>query len=374
MAFMTEISKKSAVKTFSPIIIHHICIVFGKSYSQTTLKMLKFKKQTPVQVLLGFLTVLVLQVSCKNDIDINADWKETMVIYGILEPGLEQQKIRVSKAFQNGKTSALVAAQISDSLFLDTVNVTLTNLKTGIEYKLVPQFNEPKEPGIFANDKNPIYVLDSAIHGHVIDPDVDYKIEVVNPKTGSTAFSKTRSMGFANLAAPVIADNSIFNIGQNFSFAINPGRNAYSYDGKMDITIKEWNTITKDTTEQVIRWNYLTDFIVNQGSSAAITRIPRISFLQLLSSVYKKNKDLHRRIERLDFVTFGGNQQLYDFISVNEPAIGIVQKQTEYSNIVNGYGLFASRTEQWFYNCVPHNGLIGVIRSDSETKDLNFEF
>ena len=106
-------------------------------------------------------------------------------------------------------------------------NVTLTNLKTGIKYKLIPQFNEPKEPGIFANDKNPIYVLDSAIHGHVIEPDVDYKIEVVNPKTGSTAFSKTRSMGFANLAAPVIADNSIFNIGQNFSFAINPGRNAY---------------------------------------------------------------------------------------------------------------------------------------------------
>lgn len=337
-------------------------------------KMLKFKKLPSFQVLLGFFTLFMLHVSCKNDIDINADWKETIVIYGILEPGLDQQKIRVSKAFQNGKTSALVAAKVSDSLFLDTVNVTLTNLNTGIKYNLIPQFNEPKEPGIFANDKNPIYVLDSSIHGYVIEPNVNYKIEVVNPKTNSRAFSTTRSMAYAKLAAPVIADNSVFNVGKNFSFALNPGKNAYSYDGKMDITIKEWNTITKDTTEQVIRWNYLTDFIVNQGSSAAITRIPRISFLQLLSSVYKKNKDLHRRIERLDFVTFGGNQQLYDFISVNEPAIGIVQKQTEYSNIVNGYGLFASRTEQWFYNCVPHNGLIGVIRSDSETKDLNFEF
>ncbi len=142
----------------------------------------------------------------------------------------------------------------------------------------------------------------------------------------------------------------------------------------MFITVKEWNTITKDTTTKVIRWNYLTNFIINQSSTVAITRIPRISFLQLLSSVYKSNKDLHRRIEKIDFVTYGGNQQLYDFISVNEPAIGIVQKQTEYSNIENGYGLFASRTEQWFYNCVPHNGLIGVIRSDKETKDLNFEY
>ena len=336
--------------------------------------MLKSKKLSPIQVILGFLTVLILQVSCKNDIDINADWKETVVIYGILEPGLKQQKIRVSKAFQNGKTSALVAAQVSDSLFLDTVDVTLTNLKTGIEYKLIPQFNEPKEPGIFANDKNPIYVLDSNVHGYVIEPDVEYEIEVRNAKTGSRTYSKTRSMGYATLAAPVIADNSIFNIGQNFPFVLSPGKNSYSYDGKMDLTIKEWNTITKDTTEQLIRWNYLTDFIINQGSNAAITRIPRTSFLQLLSSVFEKDKDLHRRIERIDFVTFGGNQQLYDFISVNEPAIGIVQKQTDYSNIINGYGLFASRTEQWFYNCVPNNSLIGVIRSDSETKDLNFEF
>jgi len=195
-----------------------------------------------------------------------------------------------------------------------------------------------------------------------------------NPVTGNTATSTTRCMGYANLSAPVISDNAVFNIGQNFSFAIKTGKNSYSYDGKMFITVKEWNTITKDTTTKVIRWNYLTNFIINQSSTVAITRIPRISFLQLLSSVYKSNKDLHRRIEKIDFVTYGGNQQLYDFISVNEPAIGIVQKQTEYSNIENGYGLFASRTEQWFYNCVPHNGLIGVIRSDKETKDLNFEY
>jgi hypothetical protein len=335
--------------------------------------MLLFQSYLKKWAVLSLIPVLLLQVSCNNEVDINADWQETIVIYGILEPGKDVQKIRVSKAFQNEGTSAIAAAKVSDSLFLDTIIVRLKNVNTGIVYTLTPKFNEPKEPGIFAQDRNPIYILDKNIHGHVIQPDVTYEIEAINPITGKRAWASTKVMENATLAAPIQADRAVFNIGENFVFSLKVGRNAYSYDGKMDITIKEWSIVTNDTATKVVRWNYLTDFIVG-NDAVALTRIPRSSFLQLLSSVYQYDPNMRRRIVKLDFVTYGGNQQLFDFISVNEPAIGIVQKQAEYSNIVGGYGLFASRTEQWFYDCVANTALIGIIRTDKETKDLNFVF
>jgi len=90
--------------------------------------MYKKSKTKSILFLLFILFAVGFNTSCKNDIDINAAWTETLVIYGIIEPGLDQQKIRVSRAFQNEKTSALAAAQISDSFFLDTVIVSISDL------------------------------------------------------------------------------------------------------------------------------------------------------------------------------------------------------------------------------------------------------
>lgn len=316
----------------------------------------------------------MLQVSCNNKINVNSNWQETIVIYGILEPGKDQQKIRVSKAFQNTNSSALKAAQISDSIFLDTVIVRLTDLSTGQKYILTPSFAEPKEPGIFANDKNPIYLLDKTIHGHVVKEYNDYEIEVLNPKTGSRTHAKTRTLEESRLISPIQSNTDVFLFGTQPTFSIKPGRGAYTYSGNFDFHYKEWNALNGDSTNQNIRWKFMNSLFVNPGGISSNVKMPRKNFFQLLSWNLIENKDLRRRTSHCDFIWTGGNKDFYDFISINRPSIGVVQKQTQYTNVVNGFGLFASRTIQTIKNCQIHSGFTYTLQNDYETQDLNFEY
>jgi hypothetical protein len=73
----------------------------------------------------------------------------------------------------------------------------------------------------------------------------------------------------------------------------------------------------------------------------------------------------------VNFIYYGGNQTLADYISVNQPSIGIVQKTAEYTNIEGGYGIFASRCIQEMRKVKLDASSINLLRTHIETKDLN---
>ena len=62
----------------------------------------------------------VVFTSCDTDFDVNADWEEVTVVYGLLDAGIgeETQQIKISKAFL-GKMDALQMAQYADSINFD---------------------------------------------------------------------------------------------------------------------------------------------------------------------------------------------------------------------------------------------------------------
>ena len=61
--------------------------------------------------------------ACENEVHINADYKETIVVYALLDPEDTIQYIKVNKAYLNEGIGALEAAKISDSLYLDSTRV-----------------------------------------------------------------------------------------------------------------------------------------------------------------------------------------------------------------------------------------------------------
>ena len=64
--------------------------------------------------------------ACETDFDVNAEWEETTVVYGLLDAGegKETQKIKISKAFL-GNMDAYQMAQYADSINFDTANICL---------------------------------------------------------------------------------------------------------------------------------------------------------------------------------------------------------------------------------------------------------
>jgi hypothetical protein len=66
--------------------------------------------------LLLIFTAFLIFTSCETDFDVNADWKETTVVYGLLDQSIDTQSVIIYKAFL-GNESAYVLAQEADSIY-----------------------------------------------------------------------------------------------------------------------------------------------------------------------------------------------------------------------------------------------------------------
>lgn len=311
----------------------------------------------------------LLLFSCSNEVKINADWKETIVVYGLLDPTDTVQYFRIEKAYLDDKNSALITAKISDSLILDPASIELFQVDdTSVKIPLTKIWYIPKEPGIFANDQNLLYKTN-----YPISPDKEYELRITSQKTGQRVWARTRTMSPSIIVGPVKSNNVTFSIGtENISFEWIPRSNSFAYDVKMQMVYDEFSKNDTNTKQRkTINWDVLTNFEVTPNNSA-VSRVPRQAFLQFLSASLTADSLLYRRIKYVNFLYYGGNQTLADYISVNRPSIGIVQKTAEYTNINGGYGIFASRCFQPVREVKISTSSLKVLQTNPETIGLHF--
>jgi hypothetical protein len=147
--------------------------------------------------------------------------------------------------------------------------------------------------------------------------------------------------------------------------------NSKAYDIKFTVEYEEINA--NDTSVKVTKtaiWNMVSNFQVSSGD--LIRKIEKTAFLQFLGNTIKADPNYLHRIKSVGAIFYGGNQDLVDYISVNEPSIGIVQKQSEYSNIKGGLGLFASRCRQEINGIKFDPASVKNLQTSPYTKALNF--
>lgn len=309
--------------------------------------------------------------SCDNEVDINAQWREVIVVYGLLNSNDSVQFIRVGKAYQNTNSGALQIAKISDSLYLDSADVFISATDNSMRAKLQEVNYLSKDSGLFANDVNPLYKLSSIGPSAILD-NKRYIIEVISKKTGQRVWAETPIVGRATVYSPFRDSNSNFTVSSPFiTLSMKPGTNSKAYDIKLQVKYQEFSkNDTLKKTSKIATWDLLTN-VLPEPNVNILYKIPNSSFTQFLTSKISTDTSLYRRMQSVSLFVYGGSQNLVDYISVNEPSIGIVQKQAEYSNINGGTGLFASRCVQSIQNVRFDPGSIAFLRNNAETKSLN---
>jgi hypothetical protein len=312
--------------------------------------------------------LMALFTACENEVFINAEYKETIVIYGLLDPQDSIQYIKVNKAYLNENIGALEAAKISDSLYLDSTRVELKRISNGQIIVCTAEAGPTKDSGIFANNKNILWVTREKIY-----PNEEYEITVSNPLTKTKAVSTTKTVGNTKIRSPFIDQTNVFSVGPEYltiSYVAAP--NAFAYDARFHVYYEEINTA--DTNAKVLKmatWRVVNNYLVGNNPSP-MRQVPRLSFLQFLQSNITAAPNLKHRIKWVGLSLYAGNQTLVDYISVNEPSIGIVQKQAEFTNINGGYGLFASRSTSKVYGIPIDASSIVYLQKHELTKALNF--
>ena len=294
----------------------------------------------------------IVFTACETDFDVNADWEETTVVFGLLDAAKDIQFIKINKAFL-GDADAELMASFSDSVsyvpadlevvlyktdFNDTIDFVV--LKDTLILKDLLDVNG--EPGIFSIDNNIIYYFNSPLSDNFLSSNRTYSLVIKNIKTGNIVSATTEIIKGFNFESGITSSNKL-SFYQDGSF---PGYmfKTFKWDDPPNVEIFQFNLrfhYKENGLEKELSWNQTA-----LGSNDNILTLSGEDFFhQFLATKLAAldNDDDEREFMNIDIEMTLGNQDLKTYIAVNDPITGIVQERPQFTNINNGIGLFSSR-------------------------------
>ena len=336
--------------------------------------MIKINKFAYMKIHYLFFLFIILFSSCETDFDVNAQWEDVTIVYGLIDPNIEDQLIKINKAFL-GQGDALQMASIADSS-----NYNPSDLHVKIHRIRQQAFNQydtissvilndtilDKDDGLFSTDNNIIYTFKKP--SSFYNTNSLYALEIINLISGHKVTSQTEIIN-------------------TFSFeSLNPSFEWGLYNGDLPDSLKfrtkniEWQPSTNGVIYQLdIVINYIENNdtinlpwsqpLVEYTSGNMSLKIKGDQFFQFLTTNLTNNTP--KQFLNLDLVMTVGSDDLKTYINVNKPFSGIVQERPVFSNINNGVGLFSSRfTYDDIKGIELTNGTINYMINDL---DLGFE-
>ena len=307
-----------------------------------------------------FLFILsMLFMACETDFEVNANWKEVTVVYGLLDQSKQQQYIKINKAYL-GEGDALQMASVADSVNYNPEDlvVKIYKVKNGtfgtvdtIGFVTLHDTILEKEEGLFSTDENIIYTVPSNFFLVTNADEKDYILSIYNKKTKRIVSAKSNLIHELNLDIPPSKPMGFY--------GIIPNPVVLPLD-KSQTTVN-WYHAKNGKIYQIIARIYYTDFFQNDtisnyidwtvhpdpydGSSEMHYTFEGDVFVNTLATKIT-NTDINliaRRLSHIDLFFTVGSEDLYTYMAVNEPFEGIVQERPVFTNINNGVGLFTCR-------------------------------
>ncbi|MBO6515672.1 MAG: hypothetical protein JJ975_03885 [Bacteroidia bacterium] len=339
-----------------------------------------------IQQLLSIALLTVLIGGCDNSLDVTTDWKEIPVVYGLLNPSATYNYIRVNRAYLNQEGDAISFAATADSIQFSDLTVTLVEYRDGIELNSVvlnrvdgDTIGLPKEEGVFAQSPNILYRTAYDIKPSDFTGLYHYELVVVNNVSNKVYRSRADVVGNTEMLSPIRSQDPSLNIDDDSNRFIfinyREAPRARMYDCEIRFRYKEYpkndpGNVRVDSVSWVIFKNKLT--IRLRGYEEQSLAIKSHLFYDFLASAIEADSNLQREPIDMGFYLYGGGEDLYTYIQVNQPSIGIVQKKPEFTNIEDGLGIFSSLSILAY----DHVKILDIMRNrlakSSRVAELNF--
>jgi hypothetical protein len=288
----------------------------------------------------------MLFIACETDFDVNSQWEETTVVYGLLNASDDNplQKIKISKAFL-GEMDAYEMAQYTDSINfeIDELDVMIykwvsSEIEDSVSLNAVPTIRE----GDIFHDS--IVVYEFVNENSFLQKGEEYELVVKNNNSGNIVSSRTEIVSGFDFDNIFRTKNKAFQFGlynnEDFSSSTITWDDAND-NGKiyqLDLIINYTETSGANFVEK-----YLTYSLPLVDDSESKMKIEGNSFFNFLELNLSKDNDVVRYFNGIDMLMTVGSEDLETYINVNKPITGIVQERPQFTNINNGIGLFSSR-------------------------------
>lgn len=319
-----------------------------------------------IKILIMVLTACVALVSCEVEFSPNAEWRETPVVYCLLDQDDDTSYVRIQRCFL-GEGNQYRFASVADSNYYpqDALTVAIeewnaTMSANGVasitgnaprrvydfEYKEIVN----KEEGRFYNKVQPVYACATAGQ---LDSTCIYRLVVVKNSTGDTiATSQTRLVyGDMSLSKP----NNV----TLFQFAGTSGsksceliwsslENARQYQPVVRFFYREFSINTSVTPPDTIIKPYSIDIPCNVVKSNmrdpyVTTKLSQNYFLSTIKSSIADVASNKNIIDTVEIFINCCTEPLAAYIYANNPGGSFNQEPFLYTNIDGALGVFAAR-------------------------------
>jgi hypothetical protein len=345
------------------------------------------------------LATLTVLYSCNEKINLIGDFKETAVVYGLLDHSDSMHYVKITRAFI-GPGNALELAQIEDSSYFNAVDATIEEIQGGNvlrTWTLKDTLIENKDTnGLFYAPFQKVYYFktlptttsSSGAFGTVqtspnvmmssLNPDNQYRLKAV---INQGEFEVTGTTNLVNGMTTTATSQNF-----TFKFASNPGEykatsvtisnsgNAHIVNAKLGIRIAEF--IAGQASVKTIDWRVgESDVLPNSAKTFSANGV---TFYNLVNSNVTDDELIDERtFSGFEITVTGGSEDLNNYITVNQPASTLAQNKPTYTNleVTNEYrviGIFSSiqtiKTYRPFY-ISPQQAFIRAIDKKS-TQEL----
>ena len=315
---------------------------------------------------LSVLACMTLFNACSTNVELYADYKDIPVIYGLIDPSIDTNFVKINRAFSSSNDhpiNAMEVALIADSSnYPGKLKAYLLELKrSGNDY--IPTGRDTifldtitirdKDTGVFYSPNQKVYYTTEAFRENTSNTRYKYRLEIV--KGNDTITSETGVVGGEDFK--ILTSQATFMSSENTTsgkIAFKPADNAVFYDVKMVFNYKEKHGNTLE--EKQVKWNFgaaSIDELIYEDAYYIVT-YDMNSLFNLLEDAIGNDTIIdpnHPNVERyfdekpLDIFIAAGGDELYNYIKVNSIS-SYSQAVPDYTNIKGGYGVFSSRVNK----------------------------
>ncbi len=324
------------------------------------------------KILLLLVTLVPVLFSCNKELNVNADWKDVTVVYGLLDQTQDTTFIKITKAFL-GPGDAMQFAKIPDSSnYPDKLEVRLdeyngTILVNSLPCDTVTIHNKQAGDSIFYYPDQLMYYTTAPLNENSL-----YKLFIKNKNTGKEVTAETELVGDFTIERPQIAS---FIPGYTFEVKWTPSKVGKRYQ----LVIRFWYQEAKKTDPANPVMKYI-DWLVFNNILAADNQMtsfdyffPGDAFYSVVGSKIKVDTSLAgRSAHHCDFIFTVAASALNTYMEVTEPSLSLVQERPAYSNINNGIGIFSARFIKSSNNMEISSPTKAELKVNQYTKDLGF--
>ncbi len=320
------------------------------------------------RVFLAIVLLGCLLQGCKNDLELNAPYKDIPIVYAVLNPSDSLQIIRINKAFL-GEADANVMAKVADSVNYQPNEIEVKLLHSSGNTPIV--FTESvitTEAGAFSTTQR-IYVAVTKVGSATeLKTSGIYTLQIKNTRSGAVFTAKAAPLsappvsGYAPFIPPYYpVDKSKYDpynnggtvyidyskMAQNYPirYATNEGK---IYNLTLRFHFYEVPEGTKDTA-----WRSV-DLVYNNQTNAANSTLLSVTAkgsdimagLGLaLNKLSIEPKGYIRRMYKVQYIVMASTQEYLDYLEYSKSGFSISSEKPLYSNFDSkaAYGIFTFR-------------------------------